>query len=62
MSATPRGDVTLTPNHHADHPGFAGIGGVVAAICFTIGRGAAADLAIERPAGRRRSSASTLRP
>lgn len=47
MSATPTGDVTLPPNHHADHPGFAGIGGVIAAICFTIGRGAAADLAIE---------------
>src|SRR6266545_1103307 len=47
MSAIPTGDVTLPPNHHADHPGFAGIGGVIAAICFIIGRGAAADLAIE---------------
>jgi ubiquinone/menaquinone biosynthesis C-methylase UbiE len=47
MSATPTGDATLPPNHHADHPGFAGIGGAFAAICFTIGRGAAADLAIE---------------
>jgi ubiquinone/menaquinone biosynthesis C-methylase UbiE len=47
MSTTSPGDVTLPPNHHADHPGFAGISGVLAAICFTIRRGAAADLAIE---------------
>jgi ubiquinone/menaquinone biosynthesis C-methylase UbiE len=47
MSATPTDDATRPPNHHADHPGFAGIGGVLAAICFTIGRGAAAELAIE---------------
>ena len=47
MSATPTGDATLPPNHHAHHPGFAGIGGVIAAIRFTIGRRAAAELALE---------------
>jgi ubiquinone/menaquinone biosynthesis C-methylase UbiE len=47
MSATPTDDATRPPNHHAHHPGFAGIGGVLAAISFTIGRGAAAELAIE---------------
>ena len=39
-------DTTSTPNHHADHPGFAGVRGLAAAACFTIGRGSAADLAI----------------
>ena len=47
MSMTPTDDATLPPNHHAHHPGFAGVGGLAAAICFTIGRGADADLAIE---------------
>lgn len=40
-------DTTATPNHHADHPGFSGVGGLFAALCFTVGRGAQADLAIE---------------
>jgi ubiquinone/menaquinone biosynthesis C-methylase UbiE len=35
------------PNHHADHPGFAGPSGLVAALSMTIGRGAAARLATE---------------
>lgn len=47
MSAIPTGDATLPPNHHAHHPGFSGFGGLIAAIIFTIGRGAAADLAME---------------
>ena len=40
-------DTTARPNHHADHPGFSGVGGLFAALCFTVGRGAQADLAIE---------------
>jgi ubiquinone/menaquinone biosynthesis C-methylase UbiE len=47
MSTTPTDDATLPPNHHAHHPGFSGFRGAVAAITFTIGRGAAADLAID---------------
>jgi len=35
------------PNHHASHPGFAGVSGCVAAISFLFGRDWAADLAIE---------------
>ncbi len=42
----PTDAATLPPNHHAHHPGFAGIGGLVAAIGFTIGRTADADLAV----------------
>jgi ubiquinone/menaquinone biosynthesis C-methylase UbiE len=34
------------PNHHAAHPGFSGIGGLVAALSFAVGREADADLAI----------------
>ena len=34
------------PNHHADYPGFAGVGGLLAALTFTVGRAADADLAI----------------
>ena len=36
----------LTPNHHAHHPGFAGLSGFLAAITFTRGRDADAALAI----------------
>jgi ubiquinone/menaquinone biosynthesis C-methylase UbiE len=43
---TSTADTTAAPNHHADHPGFAGVRGLVAAACFTVGRGATADLAI----------------
>jgi ubiquinone/menaquinone biosynthesis C-methylase UbiE len=46
MSVTPA-DGAPAPNHHADHPDFAGIGGTLAAISFSIGRTADADLAIE---------------
>lgn len=45
-TSTPAGRAALPPNHHADHPGFAGLGGIVAALAFTIGRGADAELAI----------------
>ena len=37
---------TLAPNHHAHHPGFAGLPGFLAAITFTRGRDADAALAI----------------
>ena len=40
-------NVTLAPNHHADHPGFSGLSGLVAAVAFTRGRDADATLAIE---------------
>jgi len=36
----------LAPNHHAHFPGFAGVGGFLAALTFTVGRNADADLAI----------------
>jgi ubiquinone/menaquinone biosynthesis C-methylase UbiE len=37
---------TIAPNHHADHPGFAGLSGLVAAIGFTRRRAPDAALAI----------------
>src|SRR5690606_6805868 len=43
---TPAAPAAPPPNHHADHPGFAGPAGLLAALAFTIGRGATADLAI----------------
>jgi ubiquinone/menaquinone biosynthesis C-methylase UbiE len=42
----PAARTALTPNHHAHYPGFAGVGGLLAALSFTVGRGADADLAI----------------
>jgi SAM-dependent methyltransferase len=36
----------LPPNHHADYPGFRGIGGLLAALTFSVGRGEDAALAI----------------
>jgi SAM-dependent methyltransferase len=47
MTQTSHDDAALPPNHHADVPGFAGLGGLVSALTFTVGRGADADLAIE---------------
>jgi 2-polyprenyl-3-methyl-5-hydroxy-6-metoxy-1,4-benzoquinol methylase len=35
------------PNHHASHPGFRGVTGVLAAVGFLVGRDDAARLAIE---------------
>ena len=39
-------DIDTAPNHHRDHPGFAGASGLLAAATFTIGRAGDADLAI----------------
>jgi len=36
----------LAPNHHADHPGFSGLSGLVAALAFTRGRNGDAALAV----------------
>ncbi len=54
MTDTPSPDLTATPregapppNHHASHPGFSGLGGLVAALSFLSGRTHAARLAIE---------------
>ena len=38
---------THVPNHHANHGGFSGPGGLVAAVGFLFGRATSADLAIE---------------
>jgi SAM-dependent methyltransferase len=38
---------TIVPNHHARYPGFAGLGGLVAALSMLVGRGGDADLAVE---------------
>ncbi len=35
------------PNHHAGHPGFAGIGGVLAGLTMIVGRGPTARLAAD---------------
>ena len=37
---------SLAPNHHGDHPGFAGLGGLMAALSFSVGRRPDADLAV----------------
>jgi ubiquinone/menaquinone biosynthesis C-methylase UbiE len=34
------------PNHHRDHPGFAGFSGLIAAMTFSVGREPDADLAV----------------
>ncbi len=47
MTSSATEDTTLPPNHHAHFPGFAGVGGLVAALTFTVGRGDDADLAID---------------
>ncbi len=44
-TTTPGGRVDLPPNHHADHAGFAGLTGLVAALGFARGRTADAELA-----------------
>lgn len=41
-----RGVVAPAANHHAHHPGFAGVTGVLAAISFLFGRGDGADLVV----------------
>ena len=45
-TSTPPRRAELAPNHHGAYPAFAGVGGLVAALTFTVGRGAVADLAI----------------
>jgi ubiquinone/menaquinone biosynthesis C-methylase UbiE len=42
--STPTTDV---PNHHADYPGFSGMGGLLAGLTMLIGRGAVARLAAD---------------
>jgi ubiquinone/menaquinone biosynthesis C-methylase UbiE len=37
----------LVPNHHADHPGFSGISGLLAGLTMLVGRGAVACLAAD---------------
>jgi ubiquinone/menaquinone biosynthesis C-methylase UbiE len=37
--------IDTAPNHHRDHPGFAGLSGLLAALTFSVGRGHDADLA-----------------
>lgn len=39
--------VNTVPNHHASHPGFSGVSGLVAAVSFLFGRDHAARLAID---------------
>ncbi len=46
MASTSRANTTLPPNHHGSYPHFGGVVGLVAALRFTVGRGADADLAI----------------
>jgi ubiquinone/menaquinone biosynthesis C-methylase UbiE len=38
---------TISPNHHAHHPGFSGVSGWLAGLTMTVGRGAVARLAAE---------------
>ena len=38
---------SLPPNHHAHHPGFSGVGGLVAALGFSVGRDPDAALAVD---------------
>lgn len=45
-TSTPAEHDSRPPNHHAAFPAFAGLGGLLAAVSFTVGRGPDADLAI----------------
>jgi ubiquinone/menaquinone biosynthesis C-methylase UbiE len=45
-TSSPPRDAHLPPNHHALYPAFAGLGGLLAALTFSVGRTADADLAI----------------
>jgi SAM-dependent methyltransferase len=48
MPAAPRSaPEPAVPNHHADYPGFSGIGGAIAGLTMLIGRGSVARLATE---------------
>lgn len=47
MAPTPHAhDAAPPPNHHAHHPGFAGVGGTLASLALAVGRRGDADLAI----------------
>lgn len=46
MNTTTVHPTALVPNHHADHPGFGGVSGLIAALSFNIGREDDADLAV----------------
>ena len=46
MTVTGPPDMALAANHHADHPGFSGFSGLVAALRFNVGRDADAELAV----------------
>jgi ubiquinone/menaquinone biosynthesis C-methylase UbiE len=46
IASTAAQPTDLAPNHHANHPRFAGFSGLLAALSFTVGRGAVADLAV----------------
>ena len=52
-------DAALPPNHHADHRGFSGVGGLVAALGFNFGRGADAELAVQLAASATATTSST---
>jgi ubiquinone/menaquinone biosynthesis C-methylase UbiE len=45
-TSTSRANADPAPNHHASYPAFAGVGGLIAALTFAVGRGADADLAV----------------
>lgn len=47
MTTTSDETTDLPTNHHADHPGFSGLGGLVAALTFTVGRSGDAALAVD---------------
>jgi ubiquinone/menaquinone biosynthesis C-methylase UbiE len=44
---TTSSSIQLAPNHHADHPGFSGMVGVLAGLAMAIGRGSVARLAVD---------------
>src|ERR1700750_1788951 len=46
MTTNPTDGAVLAPNHHAAHPAFGGVSGILAALNFAVGRGEAADLAV----------------
>ena len=52
-------DALPAPNHHATHPGFSGVRGLMAAVLFLVARGQAAQLAIELSRLRRAIDSST---
>ncbi len=47
MTINQQRERSAVPNHHAHHPGFRGVAGLVAAIGFSVGRDSDARLAVE---------------